>query len=120
MKIEIVGSPEFELEIEVLVVEALMLCSKHHYDGICQIVGKPKGFLYGWNNIALWAKEEGRKECEVSGKFRHLDTTLKLCEIAGCLSLITDEMRRVLREYAQQVRTALQRANEITDWKIVL
>ncbi len=120
MNVEIVGRPEFHMTLDLLVVEALMLLSKHHYDGLCRRVGGNGGFLYGWKNRRDWAEVDGDPTCAVSGSFRDLDLTLKLCEISRSLSLVTQDMDIALEEYKAKVRGALHRASELQDWKITL
>ncbi len=55
-------------------------CSSRHYDHNCRLVGKPGGFLFGWNNN-FWpfGGPDDRTE-EVVVNQRQLDTLFKLIE----------------------------------------
>lgn len=113
MKIEITGTPRFWLAVDSATITTLMALSKNHYDGYCRTVGMPGGFLYGWNNQRTIIDPYNDNEAPtlVSGSFRDLDTTLKLCEGANYLSA---EQQALAHSYAQSIRNALRVSNDIS------
>lgn len=117
MRATIHAMPRFELEITSGVVAGLLLLSRHHYDGTCQMAGRPGGFLWGWKNSAEWAAQVSEPTV-VTGSFRDLDLTLKICE---CLTVLSPCYYRDIVEYRTFVRALLNKASGLAtgDWPSV-
>ena len=114
MKATIIGKPHFEVEVTQGMVEGLLELSQAHYDGTCKTAGRPGGLLWGWKNQAAWSRESG-DPLVVSGSFRELDLTLKICE---CLTVIGGRLYyKEIQQYRSFVASLLRRSNELSHWK---
>lgn len=127
MNITIVGSPHFHVGVDQATVKLLLDCSAAHYDGDCKAAGVPGGFLFGWNNLLVWADADaaanpgpGADRCRPTGTFRQIDLTLKICEVAHYLFMNEPDKLKVIHDYKMAICAALERANNIRDWRIEL
>lgn len=108
MNIVIRGVPRFEISATPELVATLIKLAGHHYDGTCKAAAEVGGFLYGWRN----SLSPPVPTSFVSGSFRDLDLTLKICEVARYAQLSEVE-KSALGEYITAVHYALRRSNEV-------
>lgn len=124
MNITIVGSPIFHVGVDIATVELLIQCSEAHYDSVCREAACPAGFLFGWRNLLSWEIKYPDPTAVTGPRptatFRELDRTLKICEVANYLFSQAPEKRQAIHEYQMAIRAALERANNIIDWRIEL
>lgn len=125
MEIKIVGRPQFYLGLDLAFVELLMRLAERHYDGRCKAAAKPgpDGLLWGWRNLLTPDPFDDSmpapKPPAVSGSFRDLDLTLKICEGAQMPGMASDQERALIWAYVRDVTHALSFANQLK-WEATL
>ncbi len=83
--IKIEQVPHFRMTMSSDLLEALILCSKAHYDQECKNASKFGGILYGFKNqFAL-----GAESITPLLTFRELDFLLKICEMVNDLEIVS-------------------------------
>lgn len=116
MKITLNASAKFVIKISDDEIDVLLICSDHHYDGVCNAAGRPgsEGFITKWKKMKKTYEDLGI-EIDLAATFRDLDCSCKILEVSAMCErsgLISKEQQLISLSLQSKMTRAMQRANQ--------